>query len=82
MNVSFAKRLKKLSGENGSFDLQFNTTTGGKVGQIGTSLILTVLKMKDDKSLVDKRVTISAHSEELAKAQELALDSALKLLGV
>jgi hypothetical protein len=84
MNKKLAARLKQVTPEGGSFDVQFNTTSGAKPGQIGSTVIVTLLKAGEagKGSIVDKRLTVSAIDESLAIAQENALDSALTLLGV
>lgn len=84
MNKKLAARLKLAIPEGGSFDVSFNTGAGNKPGTIGSTVIVTLLKNAEPGkgAIVDKRLTVSAIAEDLAVAQENALDSALTLLGV
>lgn len=91
MNKKLNGRIKKALPENGVFDITFSITSPIKPGTITSTLALKIYKMvevvgkegnKEEKPSLISHVNVSGMGDSLNEAQENALDSALKLLGV
>jgi hypothetical protein len=82
MNKELAKRLKKITPEEGGVDVSFNVQNSTVAGKAAVTLILKVFEKTEKGMIITASITIPAVADSLSLANDSALNDALTLLGV